>query len=164
MSSTRIGDAHGDVMLPSVGELHSFFCQPRRTDTTLDARHVQLPRAHPIDPSWWPTEPSWPSQLTLELHHLPPDAAVALLVLSSLALLGPLLFLPTVHLLESDTSRRDVQNFHRRREVPNELLPWDSLPCTPQVWVVCYRNPDNTQLLSPCSCRNLWKHHWTIPS
>ena len=49
--------------------------------------------------------------------------------MSSLALLGPLVSLRTVHHLESGTSHRDFVNIHRRREVPTKLLPWDFTAC-----------------------------------
>ena len=56
--SDEVPDAHGHVRLQSVDELHPFVCQPRRTDTILDTRRVQLPNAHPTHPSLKPTKPS----------------------------------------------------------------------------------------------------------
>ena len=100
-------DAHGHVRLQSVGELHSFFRQPHRMDIILNTRRVWLPNEHPSRPRRGPTGPSWPSQLALEQHDLPPDAANPLLVVFSLALLGPLVSLPTVSLM---SGLRSVNN------------------------------------------------------
>ena len=104
----EVPDAHGQVRLPSVAELHAFLCQPRSTHTTLDTRHAWMPNDHP-NQSWGPTEPS---QLAPELNHLPPDAAISPLVLSSLVLLGSLLQQSTSwnradHIMTSRTSTDD---------------------------------------------------------
>ena len=64
----EVPDAHGNVKLQSVCELHSFLCQQRTSDTILDIQNVWLANAHSTHPSWGPTEPSWPSQLALVLH------------------------------------------------------------------------------------------------
>ena len=96
-------------MLQSVDELHSFLCQQRRMDTILGIRHVPLSNAHPTHPSWGLTEPSSPSQPALALYRSQSDVAIALLVRSSLALLGPLATSRT----STDTDERLQESFFR---------------------------------------------------
>ena len=81
-------------------------------------------------PSRGPAEPSWSSQLVLQLHRSSLCIAI-LLVVSSLALLRPLVALPAVQLLEPDNPHHDFQTCHQRRETFPAFFLQGSLSCTP---------------------------------
>ena len=134
-------DAHDHVTPLSVDKPRSFLCQPNKTGTNMSCCQVAIPFIN-AGCQWSPLRPhNWTlSRIVFYLAFTTHPLTVP-----SLALLEPLVVLPTVHLLWSGRSHHysdhQFHYIHQLRELPAALHPWDLLRCTPRsFWLLCLRN------------------------